>query len=150
MTSVNKLPQGTTPFTDPVFQTPANPTGAVGYGFWLVRSDGTVGPEPVSSGAVATGRTGAFGISGGQYTFGSTTVPYRQLVVPGVGLNSGTVAVDANHTSTVSWSAPVMIARGTYTPGTDTTQGLKMELARGNVRQSDPRHQPHLDPRNRR
>jgi len=137
-TSTNNLPKGTTPYTDNLF----NPSN-VGYGFWLVRSDGTVGPEPVGSGAPPTGRAGSFGISAGQYTFPDTVdVPYSQLVIQGAGLTAGSQGIDSKHTSATSWSAPIMIASGTYTPGSDTTKGLKIEFAQDTsvnlIRDIDP------------
>jgi len=143
--SQNRLPQGTTPYTDNIF-TPPN----VGYGFWLVRSDGTVGAEPVASGLPATGRTGSFGISAGQYTFPDTIdsgtsavlVPYTQLVVQGAGLTAGSQTVDPKHTSATSWSAPILIASGNYTPGSNPAQGLQMEYSADTVvnliRDTDP------------
>lgn len=144
LTSVNNLPQGTTPYTDNIFSPPN-----VGYGFWLLRSDGTVGAEPVGPGAPATGRTGAFGIVAAQYSFPDTTdasnnviVPYSQLVLNGVGLNPGLQAVDSKHTSATAWSAPVQIASGTYAVGSDPSQGLKLEFAFdstvGLIRDTDP------------
>jgi hypothetical protein len=141
LTSVNNLPQGTTPYTDDIFSPPN-----VGYGFWLFRDNGTVGAEP--TGGAPTGRTGSFSIAGGQYSFpdvinpGNSNIPYAQLVLNGVGLNSGSQGVDANHTSTTTWSAPVQIASGTYQPGSDPSKGLGLEFVFdskvGLVRDSDP------------
>jgi hypothetical protein len=146
LTSVNNLPQGTTPYTDNTF-TPSN----VGYGFWLFRSDGTVGPEPVDPGAPATGRSGSFSITAAQYTFAdvqdvntnNVLVPYStKLVLNGVGLTPGAVAVDSSHTSATAWSAPVQVASGTYTPGSDPSKGLEIEYVFdsvvGLIRDSDP------------
>jgi len=142
--SANTLPMGTTPYTDTVkFGSPGN----VGYGFWLVRSDG-VNPPPFLPNLQPDPRhdTGFYGISGGQYTFpdsGSPTVPYTQLVIQGVGMTRGVQAVDANHTSTTSWSAPVKIASGQYTPTPgNTATGLKIQYTVDTevnlVRDTDP------------
>lgn len=143
LTSVNNLPQGTTPYSDSIF-TPPN----VGYGFWVFRDNGTVGAEPVGPGAPATGRSGSFAIAGGQYTFpdytdpSNNTIPYTQLVLNGVGLTPGSQATDASHTTATKWSAPVQIASGTYQPGSDPTKGLGMEFVFdsvvGLIRDSDP------------
>ncbi len=144
LTSVNNLPQGTTPYTDNIFSPPN-----VGYGFWLVRDNGTVGAEPVGPGAPATGRTGSFAIAGAQYTFpdlldgsNNVVVPYTQLVLNGVGLTPGSQAVNASHSSATAWSAPVQIASGTYQAGSDTSKGLGLEFVFdslvGLIRDSDP------------
>jgi hypothetical protein len=123
-TSINTLPKGTTPFNDNKF----NPTN-VGYGFWLVRSDGALPSATLPNNQPNPAfNTGIYGISGGQYTFpDSNGVPYTQLVIPGVGMSRGNTTVDANHTSTASWGAPVQIATGSYTPGPTTSVGLKMQ-----------------------
>jgi len=137
--AVNTLPKGTTPLNDNKF----NPTN-VGYGFWLVRSDGSLPSAtlPNNQPNPAFG-TGIYNISGGQYTFpDSNGIPYTSLVIPGVGLTKGSVALDANHTSTTSWSSPVQIATGSYTPGPTTAQGLKIQFTADTevnlIRDADP------------
>src|SRR4051812_43814207 len=56
-TAFNSLPAGTTKYTDPDL---FGPPGNVGYGFWLVRSDGEAFTNAM------TGESGVRGISGAQ------------------------------------------------------------------------------------
>jgi hypothetical protein len=58
-------------------------------------------------------------------------VPYRNLVIPGVGLTPGAIAAGANNgdiTSSSAWDAPVQIATGTYTPSATTGAGSQVGL----------------------
>jgi hypothetical protein len=112
------LPYGTTKYQDPSLFDPPN----VGYGFWLLRSNGT------------TDSTGIHKIVAGQYTAIApppNAAPYRNFVLTGVGLTAGAVnAGDQNGdiTSSTAWRAPVQIASGTYTPSDFTGPGSQVGL----------------------
>ena len=99
-TSSNVLPRGT-----------AN-NGGEGYGFWLFNSDGTI------SGG------NAIEIGGAQLTeFTSSAADqakFGPLVLRGVGLQSGAVAVGGPYASATAWDVPVVVAKGQYTGGTGT------------------------------
>jgi hypothetical protein len=114
--ATNFLPSGTSNYSDATIFNP--PT--VGYGFWLVRSDGTVDA------------TGIKGISGAQYAINpAASPPYKNLVLPGVGVSggaiTGTPGVGDFNTST-AWGFPVEIANGTYTPSATTGAGSQVGL----------------------
>jgi hypothetical protein len=121
------LPYGTTKYQDPDLFDPPD----VGYGFWLLRSNG------------ATDSTGIHQIVAGQYTEIApppNAAPYRNFVLTGVGLAPGAVnAGDQNGdiTSATTWRAPVQIATGTYTPtgftGPGSQVGLKLAYTPGTV-----------------
>jgi hypothetical protein len=113
------MPFGTTRYSDADQFDPPQ----VGYGFWLFQ------------GPVTSDSTGMHGISGGQYVNptlpSSYPVPYRQLVIPGVGLTAGAIAAGANNgdiTSATAWDNPVQIATGTYTPSATTGAGSQVGL----------------------
>jgi hypothetical protein len=115
--AANKLPSGSTNATDPSLF-----TGNVGYGFWLVRSDGTADANGIS------------GISGGQYAIFQDPPPagapnYKKFVLSGVGLTAGTQGTDADITSTTKWTRPVLVAQGAYTHTGDTRAGLKINFS---------------------
>ena len=116
--SAVNLPFGQSIYTDAT-KFPNDPT--VGYGFWFLRQNGTV------SGS------GATGIAATQWTTydASDPIPYRDLILPGVGLTPGSAAVGGNFkTAAGAWSYPVLVASGTYTPagttGTGATVGLNL------------------------
>ena len=113
------MPFGTTKYNDPDQFDPPN----VGYGFWVFQ------------GPIVSDSTGLHGISGGQYVNPtlppSYPVPYRNLVIPGVGLTAGSIAAGANNgdiTSSTAWDTPVQIATGTYTPSATTGAGSQVGL----------------------
>jgi hypothetical protein len=117
-TAAITLPAGTTKYSDPDLFDPPN----VGYGFWLF-------PGPIESDSA-----GLHSIRGAQYadsTAGSTSIPYRNLVIPGVGLSSGAIAAGSSNgdfTSGTAWDMPVQIATGTYTPSATTGAGSQVGL----------------------
>jgi len=113
------MPFGTTTYKDADQFDPPN----VGYGFWVFQ------------GPIVSDSTGLHGISGGQYVNptlpASYPVPFRSLVIPGVGLTAGSIAAGANNgdiTSPTAWDAPVQIASGTYTPSATTGAGSQVGL----------------------
>jgi hypothetical protein len=113
------MPFGTTKYNDPDQFDPPN----VGYGFWEFQ------------GPIVSDSTGLHGMSGGQYINPtlppSYPVPYRNLVIPGVGLTPGSIAAGANNgdiTSATAWGAPVQVATGTYTPSATTGAGSEVGL----------------------
>jgi hypothetical protein len=123
--SSNNLPSGDTTYTDPNRW----PNG-VGYGFWVpgLRQNGTVDS------------TGAHDISAAQFTTYDRTnssVPYKDLLLSNVGLAAG--GVTKNDTSggvyktSTSWTYPVMVASGSYTPagqtGSAAALGLKLQYS---------------------
>jgi len=115
-TSAVNLPFGQSIYTDAA-KFPDNP--AVGYGFWFLRQNGTV------SG------TGSQGIAASQWTTydASDPIPYRDLILPGVGLTPGSATKNDTtggnfKTSAGAWSYPVLVASGTYTPS--GTTGLNL------------------------
>jgi hypothetical protein len=133
-TAVNTLPYGTTKYSDPDLFDPPN----VGYGFWLFRN------ESFSDSA------GIHKIAAAQYASiaPGSTVPYKNFVIPGVGLTAGAIAAGSSNgdfTSSAAWDIPVQIATGTYTPSATTgdgsqvglkmayTPGTKIDLIRGSA-----------------
>jgi hypothetical protein len=133
-TALNTLPYGTTKYTDPDLFDPPN----VGYGFWLFRNEAfsdTAGIHKIAAAQYATIAPGS-------------TVPYKNFVLPGVGLTPGAVAAGSSNgdfTSGTAWDMPVQIATGTYTPSATTgagsqvglkmayTPGTKIDLIRGSA-----------------
>lgn len=125
-TAFNALPAGTTKYNDDLFTPPS-----VGYGFWLVRSDGS----PFNN--TGTGESGIAGISGAQNALitppgpGDPVIPYANFVLTGVGQAAGEVAADppgGDKTSATRWTFPVLIATGTYTPSATTGPGSQVGL----------------------
>lgn len=119
------LPVGQTPYTDADKFGPTN--NAVGYGFWFLRDNGTVSPND-----------GVYGIAGSQWTtYGpSDTVPYRDLILPGVGIAPGSALKNDTtggnfKTSAGFWGSPVLVASGSYTPAgaspASTAVGLTLQ-----------------------
>jgi hypothetical protein len=112
----NTLPSGTTTYKDTTIF-PGD--GSVGYGFWVVNSNGT------------TDATGIHGISGAQFAIyprPTTTVPYQNLVLGGVGVSRGGQVTTANITKAQDWDLPVQIASGSYTPSATTGAGSQVGL----------------------
>jgi len=116
--AVGTLPYGTTKYQDPSLFDPPD----VGYGFWLLRSNGS------------TDSAGIHKIVAGQYVAIApppNAAPYRNFVLTGVGLAPGSVAAGAQNgdiTSATTWGAPVQIATGTYTPSNFTGPGSQVGL----------------------
>ena len=123
LTSFVALPTGSTKYVDNTFTPPS-----IGYGFWLLRSDG----ETFTEGAVS----GVRGISGAQHALIApetppATIPFANFVLQGVGLTPGVVAADpvgGDRTSSTKWTAPVQVAGGTYTPSATTGAGSQVGL----------------------
>jgi hypothetical protein len=119
----NGLPFGTTKYVDPDLE-----PQTVGYGFWLVRSDG----QPFTN--ATTGESGIAGISGAQNALiapPSNGIPFENFVIQGVGQTRGTIAADppgGDKTSSTSWTAPVIEAQGSYTPSAVTGPGSQVGL----------------------
>lgn len=117
--SAVNLPFGQSIYTDAT-KFPNDPN--VGYGFWFLRQNGTV------SG------TGAQGIAASQWTTydASDPIPYRDLILPGIGLTPGTATKNdttgGNFKTSTAWSYPVLIASGTYTPAGTTGAGANVGL----------------------
>jgi hypothetical protein len=125
-TAFNALPFGTTKYSDPDF---FGPPGNVGYGFWLVRSDGEAFTNS------STGESGIRGISGAQNALITPQQPgeppYANFVLTGVGQTKGVVAADpvgGDKTSGTNWGLPVMVASGSYTPSAVTGAGSQVGL----------------------
>ena len=108
LTSVNNLPRAprliATTFS-------ARPMSVMAFGCCEPMAPSALNPSAQEP--LPTGRSGAFGIVGGQYSFPDTTdpnnnnavlVPYSQLVLSGVGLTGGSQAVDSKRTGATSWS----------------------------------------------
>jgi len=103
------LPFGQTPYTDSN-KFPNSP--AVGYGFWFLRNNGNVVADD-----------GVHKIAGSQWTTydASDTIPYRDLILPGVGIVPGSAFKNDTtggnfSTSAGFWGSPVLVASGNYTP----------------------------------
>ena len=131
-TSAVTLPQGVSKYTDST-RFPEETEG-VGYGFWVraARDNGTITSE------------GAREISAAQMTFytrGSTSgVPYRDLILPNVGINAGIALQNdttGGHFKTAAgmWGYPVQVASGTYEPVATTGTGARIGLT---MAYSDP------------
>jgi hypothetical protein len=115
------LPYGDSTYSDPVRW----PNG-VGYGFWVpgLRQNGTIDS------------TGAHDISAAQFTTydrPTTTIPYQNLLLTGVGLTSGSALKNDTSggvykTSAGYWQSPVQVASGTYTPASLTGAGAALGL----------------------
>jgi hypothetical protein len=108
------LPFGQTPYTDSSKFGSTNPE--VGYGFWFLRNSGTVSPDD-----------GIYGIAASQWTTydASDTVPYRDLILPSVGIAPGSALKNDTtggnfKTSAGFWGSPVLVASGSYTPAGTT------------------------------
>jgi hypothetical protein len=110
-TAVNRLPTGDTNDASAIDQK---------YGFWLFRSDGTLG---------GTGATNIRAAQFAEFAPGSAA-QYNQYVLQGVGLRSGSQTVTGPFISPTNWSNPVLVARGTYTGNAGTT-GLKLQFSDG-------------------
>ncbi len=129
--ATNMLPYGTTNTNGP-----SNPvSGNVGYGFWLLRDAQTLDS------------TGAHSIQGAQFTDYETD-PFNPFVLQGIGLTGGSQLIDVpNHfTSAATWTAPLLVAKGKYTPvattGAASAVGLTVQkgtnLAANLLQDTDP------------
>jgi PEP-CTERM motif len=110
-TSLNTLPTGDTNDATAIDQK---------YGFWLFRSDGTIG---------GTGATNIRAAQFAEFAPGSAA-QYNQYVLQGVGLASGSKAVGGPIVTPTIWAMPVLVAKGTYTGSAGTT-GLKLQFTDG-------------------
>jgi hypothetical protein len=132
------LPYGETNYSDPdKFGTDP----AVGYGFWFYRQNGMMSGNGVQ------------GITASQWTTfqSSDPIPYRDLILPSVGIAPGSAFKNDTtggnfRTSAGRWSAPVMVASGSYTPagttGAGAAQGLNLAFTSasfsGNILRWEP------------
>src|SRR5258706_4604254 len=92
-TATNTLPFGHTIYSDPNLFNPPN----VGYGFWLLRSSGT------------SDATGIHKITAAQDTIigPAPTPPYKNLILPGVGLVAGSKVAGRDFTDATACDQPV-------------------------------------------